>query len=88
MVQHFRGQLSGLSIEQKEELQRSSDCIRDCRQYLDVLDAQHGANVVCRNHIFKNMEMLFFIHLRNSLVIPIVLCGYCEQMLLILMKIY
>ncbi|CAF2965080.1 unnamed protein product [Rotaria sp. Silwood2] len=45
LVQHFHGQLSGLIIEQKEELQRSSNCIRECHQYLDIPDVQSGSNV-------------------------------------------
>ncbi|CAF4419397.1 unnamed protein product [Rotaria sp. Silwood2] len=45
LVQHFHGQLSGLVIEQKEELQRSSNCIRECHQYLDIPDVQSGSNV-------------------------------------------
>ena len=46
MVQHFHGQLSGLSIEQKEELQRSSDCVRDCHQYLEILDLKKDTGLV------------------------------------------
>lgn len=46
MVQHFRGELSGLTIEQKEELQRSSGCTRDCRQYLDISNMQPETGVV------------------------------------------
>ncbi|CAF1250602.1 unnamed protein product [Rotaria sordida] len=45
LVQHFHGQLSGLTIEQKEELQRSSNCIRECHQYLDISDVQSQSNV-------------------------------------------
>ncbi|CAF4559384.1 unnamed protein product [Rotaria sp. Silwood2] len=40
MVQHFHGQLSGLSIEQKEALPDSVSCIQDCKQYLDMPDIQ------------------------------------------------
>ncbi|CAF2577588.1 unnamed protein product [Rotaria sp. Silwood2] len=40
MVQHFHGQLSGLSIEQKEALPDSISCIQDCQQYLDMPDIQ------------------------------------------------
>lgn len=46
MVQLFHGQLSGLIIQQKEELQRSSDCIRDCHQYLDVAGVKPQSDVV------------------------------------------
>ena len=48
MVQYFHGELSGLTIEQKEELQRSSGCTRDCHQYLDVADIQPETGVVSR----------------------------------------
>jgi hypothetical protein len=40
MVQYFQGQLSGLVIEQKEELSRSVSCTQDCQQYLDMPDIQ------------------------------------------------
>ncbi|UJR21434.1 hypothetical protein I4U23_024520 [Adineta vaga] len=40
MVQHFHGQLSGLLIEQKEELPRSTACTQNCQQYLDMPDIQ------------------------------------------------
>lgn len=46
MVQHFHGQLSGLVIEQKEELQRSSNCVRDCHQYLDIIDLEKEDGLV------------------------------------------
>jgi hypothetical protein len=48
MAQHFHGQLSGLLIEQKEELKRSDSCIRDCQQYLELPDVQSESDVVCR----------------------------------------
>jgi hypothetical protein len=46
MVQYFHGQISGLTIQQKEELQRSSDCIRECQQYIDVTGIQSEPGVV------------------------------------------
>ena len=46
MVQHFRGQLSGLAIEQQEELSRSVACTRDCQQYLDMPDLQRDSGTV------------------------------------------
>ncbi len=46
MVQHFHGELSGLTIEQKEELQRASSCTRECYQYLDIADIQSEDGVV------------------------------------------
>jgi hypothetical protein len=48
MVQYFHGELSGLTIEQKEELQRSSGCIRECQQYIDVAGIQPESGVVSR----------------------------------------
>lgn len=48
MVQHFSGQLSGLSIEQKQESEESSKCIRDCKEYLDLSDVQRQSDIVCR----------------------------------------
>jgi hypothetical protein len=51
MVQHFHGQLSGFVIEQNEELQRSSDCIRDCHQYLEIPDVQKQPGVVSKSQI-------------------------------------
>jgi hypothetical protein len=48
MSQYFHGQLSGLLIEQKEELDRSISCIQDCQQYLDMPDVQSESNIVCR----------------------------------------
>ncbi|CAF0892158.1 unnamed protein product [Rotaria sp. Silwood1] len=45
MVQHFHGQLSGLSIKQKEELPPSALCIQDCQQYLDMPDIQIQPNM-------------------------------------------
>jgi hypothetical protein len=53
MAQHFHGQLSGLLIEQKEEIDRSVSCIRDCQQYLDMPDVQTESGVVCRFRFFK-----------------------------------
>ncbi len=46
MAQHFHGELSGLTIEQKEELQRSSGCTRDCHQYIDISDIQSETGLV------------------------------------------
>jgi hypothetical protein len=57
MVQHFHGQLSGLSIEQKEELPRSVSCIQDCTQYLDMPDVQTQIGVVRR---FKLLTKSFY----------------------------
>ena len=50
LVQHFHGQLSGLTISQKEELQRSSNCVRDCQQYLNIPDVQKEDGVVSQAH--------------------------------------
>lgn len=44
LVQPFRGQISGLTIEQKEE--SKEQCVRDCQQYLDLPDVQTQSNVV------------------------------------------
>ncbi|CAF4431561.1 unnamed protein product, partial [Didymodactylos carnosus] len=38
MVDHFSGQLSGLVIEQKEEEQRASGCVRECDQHIEIAD--------------------------------------------------
>lgn len=46
MVQHFRGQLSALTIERNEEIDRASNCIQDCKQYIEVVDMEKGANIV------------------------------------------
>ena len=46
MVQHFRGQLSGLSIEQNEELQRSSTCVQDCQQFIDIVNLEKEKGMV------------------------------------------
>lgn len=59
LVQHFRGQLSGLTIEQNEELQRSSDCIRDCHQYIDIPDVHPEAGIVSITPISKQTKTLF-----------------------------
>lgn len=53
MSQHFHGELSGLIIQQKEELQRSSDCIRDCRQYIDITDIKPETGLVSSISTFK-----------------------------------
>ncbi|CAF1423677.1 unnamed protein product [Rotaria magnacalcarata] len=58
MVQHFHGQLSGLSIEQKEELQRSSECIQDCHQYLDIPDVHHETNLEFVSNSNRSMWIL------------------------------
>jgi hypothetical protein len=55
MAQHFHGELSGLTIEQKEELQRS-DCVRDCHQYLDIPNIQPETGVVSQTHISKSKK--------------------------------
>jgi hypothetical protein len=61
MAQHFYGQLSGFSIEQKEELDRSVSCIRDCQQYLDMPDIQSQSDVVCRfKRLFRSFLFFFF----------------------------
>jgi hypothetical protein len=58
MVQHFHGELSGLTIEQKEELQRSSDCIRDCHQYLDISDIQSETGLEFISNSNRSMWIL------------------------------
>lgn len=60
MVQHFHGKLSGLTIEQKEELQRSSGCTRDCHQYLDIADLSAETGVVSPldRSFFKSLSSL------------------------------
>jgi hypothetical protein len=60
LAQHFHGELSGLVIEQKQELQRSSNCIRDCHQYLDMPDVQSEAGVVSKTH--RSQQNLNFIY--------------------------
>jgi len=75
MAQHFYGQLSGFSIEQKEELDRSVSCIRDCQQYLDMPDIQSQSDVVCRFERLFRSFLLFFVYFRNFLVIQIDLFG-------------
>jgi len=88
MAQHFHGELSGLTIEQKEELQRS-DCVRDCHQYLDIPDIQPETGVVSQTHISKSKKRkLLFLYFRNLLVILIDQCGYYVQMKLNHMKNY
>ena len=56
MVQHFRGQLSGLAIEQQEELSRSVACTRDCQQYLDMPDLQRESGIVRTRSPFDQHE--------------------------------
>ena len=46
MAQYFTGQLSGLVIQQKEEVSRSSTCIQNCQQYLDMPDIQKEVGLV------------------------------------------
>ncbi|CAF0822901.1 unnamed protein product [Rotaria sp. Silwood1] len=58
LVQHFHGQLSGLIIEQNEELQRSSNCIRECHQYLDIPDVQSKPNVEFISNSNRSMWIL------------------------------
>lgn len=64
MVQHFHGQLSGLIIEQKEELQRSSNCIRDCHQFLDIIDIERNDGLVSCSRMFSSdwFNVFFFCH--------------------------
>ncbi|CAF3271573.1 unnamed protein product [Rotaria socialis] len=45
MVQHFNGQLSGLTIEQKEEFPKTQSCIQDCQQYIDMPDIQEQSSI-------------------------------------------
>ncbi len=47
MAQYFHGQLSGLVIEQKKEIEPTNTCIRDCQQYLDMPDIQSQSDIVC-----------------------------------------
>lgn len=47
MAQHFRGQLSALTIEQKEDLPKSQSCTQDCLQYLDLPDLHAQSGIVC-----------------------------------------
>jgi len=63
MVQHFHGELSGLTIEQKEELQRSSGCTRECQQYLDITGIQSETGLVSRIHLTKQAKSSFFLYL-------------------------
>ncbi|CAF4307243.1 unnamed protein product, partial [Adineta steineri] len=58
LVQHFRGQVSGLTIEQKEDLQRSSSCIRDCHQYIDIPDVKSEAGVEFASNSNRSMWIL------------------------------
>ena len=46
MAQPFHGHLSGLSIEQKEDTERSAACIRDCQEYLEMPDVPNESGVV------------------------------------------
>jgi hypothetical protein len=55
MVQHFHGQLSGLIVEQKEELQRSSDCIRDCQQFIEIVGLNKEPGLVSITDTFLFM---------------------------------
>lgn len=48
MAQYLQGQLSGLSIEQKEDLPKSVSCTQDCLQYLEMPDMQVQTGTVCR----------------------------------------
>ncbi|CAF0826469.1 unnamed protein product [Adineta ricciae] len=58
LVQHFHGQLSGLTIVQKEELQRSSNCVRDCHQYLNIPDVQKEGGVEFMSNVNRSMWIL------------------------------
>jgi len=78
MVQHFHGQLSGLVIEQKEELPRENFCIRDCQQYLDMPDVQTEPDVVCCLKFLKNENHSMY-YFRSLLVIQIDLFGAYVQ---------
>jgi hypothetical protein len=46
MAQHFHGHLSGLSIEQKEDSESSTACIRDCQEYLEMPDVPKESGIV------------------------------------------
>ena len=46
MAQHFTGQLSGLVIEQKEEVSRSTARVQNCQQYLDMPDIEKESGLV------------------------------------------
>jgi hypothetical protein len=61
MVQHFHGELSGLTIEQNEDSSRSSVCIRECQQYIDITDVERETGVVSQSHILKTSPFVFFI---------------------------
>jgi len=50
MVQYFQGDLSGLIIEQKEELSRSVACTQDCQQYLDMPDIETQSDIVSNSN--------------------------------------
>jgi hypothetical protein len=58
MVQHFHGELSGLTIEQKEELQRSSGCTRECQQYLDITGIQSETGLEFVSNSNRSMWVL------------------------------
>jgi hypothetical protein len=61
MAQHFHGELSGLTIEQNEDSSRSSVCIRECQQYIDIPDVEHETGVVSQSDILKNISLRFFL---------------------------
>jgi hypothetical protein len=61
MAQHFHGELSGLTIEQKEELQRSSSCIRECHQYLDISDIESETGLVSQILKSKSTKIQLFL---------------------------
>jgi hypothetical protein len=58
LAQHFHGELSGLTIQQKEELQRSSNCIRDCHQFLDLPDVQSETGVEFGSNVNRSIWIL------------------------------
>ena len=65
MVQYFHGELSGLTIEQTEELQRSSDCTRDCQQYLDISGIEPETGVVSGIYLSAQAHFFYIIYFSN-----------------------
>jgi len=55
MVQHFHGQLSGLAIEQKEDLESSIGCTRDCQEYLDIPDVQSRDDLMMSSNVDRSI---------------------------------
>ncbi|CAF1435096.1 unnamed protein product, partial [Adineta ricciae] len=58
MAQYFTGQLSGLVIQQKEELSRSSTCVQNCQQYLDMPDIQKEAGLEFVSNVNRSVWTL------------------------------